>query len=116
MDVYRLILTITFGLTVTPAVVSAESVAHDGAALVAQCATRDWITYINCQLTLLDIRAAGSYCVPRPENAARYQYEFLVFMKHQAAELHSVAAEIAVLAYFDHAYACLPPATSRASR
>jgi hypothetical protein len=106
----RLCLAIIFVLTVSSTTAPAASAAEDGATLAAQCAARDWTTYMNCQLKLLDVRAADSYCIPRPENAARYQYEFLVFMQGASSDLHDVAAETAAAAYFGHAYACPPPA------
>ena len=112
----RLCLTIAIALTVvsTPALVA--SAADDGAALVSQCAARDWRTYVNYKLKLLDANAVGSYCVPLPENAGRYQYEFLAFIQHEPPDLHNVAAAIAEAEYFGLAYTCQPRAISPVSR
>lgn len=106
MNIRRLYVSIIVTLSIGTAAAPAVSLTADGAALAAQCAARDWGTYMNCQLALLDVRAAGTYCVPELENAARYQYEFLAYMQRDASGMRDVAAETAAAAYFDHAYAC----------
>jgi hypothetical protein len=63
-------------LCVTPLLIGlfhapASAQASDGTALAAQCAARDWNTYMNCQRELLDARRAGGYCVPGPDNAGQ---------------------------------------------
>ena len=78
----------------------------DGAALAAQCVAQNWDIYINCQRTLLDVRAAGNYCVPQLENGARYQHEFVSFMRNASKDLLRASATNAARAYFDSTYRC----------
>ena len=85
---------------------AAASPPTDGAALTAECAATDWGNYMNCQRRLLDVRKAGAYCAPTPENGARYQYEFIAFARSNPAVIEGLDADAAAASYFDAHYAC----------
>ncbi|MGR9090998.1 MAG: hypothetical protein ACU85U_10515 [Gammaproteobacteria bacterium] len=98
-------------LCVTPLLIGlfhapASAQASDGTALAAQCAARDWNTYMNCQRELLDARRAGGYCVPGPDNAARYQVEFVRFARDNPTLVSDVPAPAAAAAYFSRYHGC----------
>lgn len=84
----------------------ASAQVSDGTTLAAQCAAPDWNTYMNCQRALLDARLAGGYCVPGPDNAARYQVEFVRFARENPAAVTGVPAAAAAATYFRHHHGC----------
>lgn len=93
-------------LIITATGVFGATSTRDAASLAAQCSAKDWDTYMNCQLTLLEVRKAGKYCVPTPENAARYQYEFVAFMQRDLPVTQTTTAQSAAAEYFSKTYPC----------
>lgn len=81
---------------------AAELSAHR---LAEQCASRDWNAYMQCQRVLLRVRESGDFCVPTPENGARYQLEFITFYRDSAG-LPNEQAKRAAARYFAASYPC----------
>ncbi|MEM7465566.1 MAG: hypothetical protein AAF387_01645 [Pseudomonadota bacterium] len=83
-----------------------QSYAANLASRLTQCASKDWLEYMRCQQWLIDARRAGNYCVPEPDNGARYQYEFTQFARSNPNAVTNVSDSEAAAEFFITNYAC----------